>query len=210
MRSAHACRRLDGRHTRRGVAAALGVVASAMPPGFADPARASDMRAPRSRGGTRRWRSAAATLSIALQPPVTSPAWQLASELGGDGRDSAAGRHTIREEKSPPRRPPRAPRSGEKRVEEDCHCGFLRCRRRRRGEEHGGAAAGIVALIDRPRFHAPRVAGWHKWRRWTCGSTHPEGLRKHHLPMTAQRLWLYCCGGPGRGWASSHGTERCP
>ena len=83
---------------------------------------------------------------------------------GGDGRDSAAGRRTVREEKSPPRRPPRAPRSGEKRVEEDCHCGFLRCRRRRRGEEHGGAAAGIVALIDLTRFHASRVAGWHKWR----------------------------------------------
>jgi len=131
VRSAHACRRLDGRHTRRGVAAALGVVASAMPPGFADPARASDMRAPRSRGGTRRWRSAAATLGIALQPPVTSPAWQLASELGGDGRDSAAGRHTIREEKSPPRRPPRAPRSGEKRVEEDCHRGFSAAAARR-------------------------------------------------------------------------------
>lgn len=38
----------------------------------------------------------------------------------------------------------------------DCHC-LLRCHRR--GEEHGGAAAGIGASIDRPRFHASRVAG---------------------------------------------------
>ena len=55
------------------VAVALGVVASAMPPGSADPVRASDMRAPRSRGGTRR--------GVALQRPVTSPAWQLASDF---------------------------------------------------------------------------------------------------------------------------------
>ena len=49
-------------------------------------------------------------------------------------------------------------------VEEDCHRGFLRCCHRRRGQEHGGAAAGIGALIDRPRFHASQVDGWHKWR----------------------------------------------
>ena len=55
------------------VAVALGVVASAMPPGSADPVRASDMRAPRSRGGTRR--------GVALLRPVTSPAWQLASDF---------------------------------------------------------------------------------------------------------------------------------
>ena len=49
-------------------------------------------------------------------------------------------------------------------MEGDCHRGFLRCCHRRRGQEHGGAAAGIGALIDRPRFHASQVDGWHRWR----------------------------------------------